>query len=85
MLPYIISLGIGIGVGAIYGLTGVKSPAPPIIALVGLLGILGGEGAISYLRGHSNVVATILHRKSFATDESATISLPGITNNRSGG
>jgi XapX domain-containing protein len=30
-------------VGLIYGLLHVRSPAPPVIALVGLLGILLGE------------------------------------------
>ncbi len=29
--------------GVIYALLGVRSPAPPIVALVGLLGILVGE------------------------------------------
>jgi XapX domain-containing protein len=43
MKPYLISLIAGIAVGLIYGLSGVKSPAPPIVALVGLLGMLGGE------------------------------------------
>lgn len=74
MLPYLISLCIGIGVGAIYGVTGVKSPAPPIIALVGLLGILAGEGGVSYLRGHADVLASILHKKSFATDMRPSVS-----------
>ena len=43
MKPYVISLAAGLLVGAIYGLLNVRSPAPPIIALVGLLGILVGE------------------------------------------
>ena len=43
MKPYIVSLALGILVGVIYALFGVRSPAPPIIALVGLLGILVGE------------------------------------------
>jgi len=34
---------VGLGVGAIYGLIRVKSPAPPIVALLGLLGIVIGE------------------------------------------
>lgn len=34
---------VGLGVGAIYGLIRVKSPAPPIIALLGLLGMVVGE------------------------------------------
>jgi len=43
MKPYVISLAAGLLVGIIYGLLDVRSPAPPIIALVGLLGILVGE------------------------------------------
>ncbi len=43
MKAYVVSLGIGILVGVIYALFQVRSPAPPVIALVGLLGILIGE------------------------------------------
>lgn len=43
MKIYLISLGAGLLVGAIYSLLGVRSPAPPVIALVGLAGILVGE------------------------------------------
>ncbi|MDB5651746.1 MAG: hypothetical protein JWL62_3266 [Hyphomicrobiales bacterium] len=43
MKAYVISLAAGLLVGVIYGLLNVRSPAPPIIALVGLLGILIGE------------------------------------------
>lgn len=43
MKPYILSLAVGLLVGVIYALLGVRSPAPPVIALVGLLGILVGE------------------------------------------
>jgi XapX domain-containing protein len=43
MRIYLISLGVGLLVGLIYGLLHVRSPAPPVIALVGLLGILLGE------------------------------------------
>jgi XapX domain-containing protein len=38
-----LSFVVGLGVGVIYGLIRVKSPAPPIIALVGLLGMVLGE------------------------------------------
>ena len=34
---------VGLGVGVLYGLIRVKSPAPPIIALLGLLGMVLGE------------------------------------------
>jgi len=43
MKPYLLSLGAGLLVGIVYSLLGVRSPAPPIIALVGLAGILLGE------------------------------------------
>ena len=39
----LISFAVGVGVGAVYGLIRVKSPAPPIIALLGLLGMVLGE------------------------------------------
>ena len=40
---YIISLAVGLLVGLIYGVLQVRSPAPPAIALIGLLGMLLGE------------------------------------------
>jgi len=43
MKPYLVSLAVGLLVGIIYSLFQVRSPAPPVIALVGLLGILVGE------------------------------------------
>lgn len=43
MKPYVVSLAVGLLVGVIYALFQVRSPAPPVIALVGLLGILIGE------------------------------------------
>jgi len=43
MKPYLLSFGAGLLVGLVYSLLGVRSPAPPIIALVGLTGILLGE------------------------------------------
>ena len=66
LTPYILSLAAGIGVGVLYGLLTVRSPAPPIIALLGLLGMLGGEAAVQWLRGHSDAVAHALHLKSFS-------------------
>jgi XapX domain-containing protein len=46
MKIYLVSLGAGVLVGVIYSLLNVRSPAPPLIALVGLLGILFGEQII---------------------------------------
>jgi XapX domain-containing protein len=50
MKIYILSLGAGLLVGIIYSLLNVRSPAPPVIALVGLLGILVGEQLIPFAR-----------------------------------
>ena len=66
--PYLLSLVVGIGVGVIYGLVSVRSPAPPIIALLGLLGMLAGEAAVQWIRGHAEPVAKALHLKSFAIE-----------------
>ena len=46
MKVYLLSLGAGLLVGVVYSLLNVRSPAPPVIALVGLLGILVGEQII---------------------------------------
>lgn len=43
MRAYLVSLGAGLLVGVVYSLLNVRSPAPPLVALVGLLGILIGE------------------------------------------
>jgi len=46
MKMYVLSLGAGLLVGVIYSFLNVRSPAPPLVALVGLLGILIGEQAL---------------------------------------
>ena len=46
MKIYLLSLGAGVLVGVIYSVLNVRSPAPPLVALVGLLGILVGEQII---------------------------------------
>jgi XapX domain-containing protein len=43
MKVYLASLGAGLLVGVVYSLINVRSPAPPVVALIGLLGILAGE------------------------------------------
>lgn len=50
MKVYLLSLGAGLLVGVIYSLLNVRSPAPPVIALVGLLGILIGEQSVPLAR-----------------------------------
>ena len=44
---YVVSLLAGTLAGALYGLLGVRSPAPPVVALVGLLGLLVGEQIVT--------------------------------------
>ncbi|SEH72619.1 XapX domain-containing protein [Rheinheimera pacifica] len=46
MKLYLLSLGVGLLVGIIYSLLQVRSPAPPVIALLGLLGMLIGEQVV---------------------------------------
>lgn len=50
MKMYIVSIAVGLLVGCIYGFLNVRSPAPPVIALVGLLGMLLGEQLPPLLR-----------------------------------
>jgi XapX domain-containing protein len=49
MKELLISFVIGTVVGILYGVIKVKSPAPPIIALVGLLGMVIGEQGGAWL------------------------------------
>ncbi|WP_431823000.1 DUF1427 family protein [Burkholderia sp. F1] len=49
-MAYLISLGAGLVVGLLYSLARVQSPAPPLIALMGLLGIVLGEHAIPFVQ-----------------------------------
>ncbi|MFM2043054.1 MAG: hypothetical protein RLY86_1630 [Pseudomonadota bacterium] len=46
MKIYLVSLGAGVLVGIIYALMNVRSPAPPVVALLGLLGMLVGEQVV---------------------------------------
>ena len=50
MRVYLLSLGAGLLVGIVYSLLNVRSPAPPVVALIGLLGILVGEQVIPMAR-----------------------------------
>jgi len=47
---YSVSLAVGILAGLIYAVLDVNSPAPPIIALVGLLGMQIGEHLIPLVK-----------------------------------
>jgi XapX domain-containing protein len=46
MKPYLLSLAVGLLIGTIYSLLGMRSPAPPLVALVRLLVLLLGEQAL---------------------------------------
>jgi XapX domain-containing protein len=46
MTGYLMSLFMGLAVGAAYGLVQVRSPAPPMIALIGLFGMVLGQQAV---------------------------------------
>lgn len=50
MKLYLLSLGAGLLVGIIYALMQVRSPAPPAIALLGLLGMLIGEQIVPVVK-----------------------------------
>ncbi|WP_426419650.1 XapX domain-containing protein [Bradyrhizobium genosp. A] len=61
MKIYVLSLCAGLLVGVMYSLLNVRSPAPPLVALVGLLGILAGEQIVPIAKqivaGHGLVAA----------------------------
>jgi XapX domain-containing protein len=56
MKVYLVSFGAGLLVGVVYSLLNVRSPAPPVVALIGLLGILLGEQIIPM--GHQMIAGT---------------------------
>lgn len=57
MKGMLISFGVGAFVGLLYGVIKVKSPAPPIIALLGLLGMVIGEQVGSWVHTRNANVA----------------------------
>ena len=66
---YAISLAVGLLVGGIYALLNTRSPAPPVIALLGLLGMLVGEYLASWAKQRitlAQAVEECLHKKDFA-------------------
>lgn len=50
MKMYLLSLVVGVFVGILYYLLDVKSPAPPLVALLGLLGMVIGEQFIPAIK-----------------------------------
>lgn len=49
-MVFVTSLVVGVAVGGLYALLGVRSPAPPAVALLGLLGMVVGEYVVSQIR-----------------------------------
>jgi XapX domain-containing protein len=62
----LLSFVVGLGVGILYGLIRVKSPAPPIVALLGLLGMVLGEQ-----------LGTWVHTRNLNVGEAASTCLVG--------
>ncbi|MDN0085264.1 DUF1427 family protein [Crenobacter sp. SG2305] len=52
MLNYLVSLTVGFGVGLLYALLNVRSPAPPLVALLGLLGMVLGERVLPLIKAY---------------------------------
>ncbi len=50
MKLYLVSLATGVLVGVVYAVLNVRSPAPPVVALIGLLGMLIGEQVVPIAR-----------------------------------
>ncbi len=50
MRTALLSLLMGTLVGAAYGVCNVRSPAPPVVALLGLLGMVLGEQACTIVK-----------------------------------
>jgi XapX domain-containing protein len=50
MKLYVISFAAGLLIGSIYSAMGVRSPAPPLVALLGLLGMLVGAQIVPFGR-----------------------------------
>ncbi|MFD7709565.1 DUF1427 family protein [Streptomyces sp. NPDC059785] len=48
-MPYVKALAVGVVVGVLYVAVRVKSPAPPPVALFGLLGMLLGQAVLEAL------------------------------------
>lgn len=54
-----VSLGAGLLMGVVYWALGITSPAPPLIGLTGLLGIVLGERAVTW--GRDRITASRQH------------------------
>ena len=67
MKAMIISFAAGLLVGVIYAFLRVKSPAPPLVALTGLLGIVWGEQIVERFLAQKAADAQISSTRSVAS------------------
>lgn len=72
----LISLSAGILIGLLYGLLKVRSPAPPALALVGLLGMLAGESLMGQVLQPEQTANTRLCQTPPGTAASSTVTCP---------
>lgn len=81
MSPLFISLGAGVFIGLLYAILKVRSPAPPAVALVGLLGmVIGGQVAAQFVQKEVKSTAQTL-----SSDTSAELPLTRPLPLRAGG
>jgi XapX domain-containing protein len=66
--PFVLSLAVGLLIGVLYAALHVASPAPPPIALVGLLGMVVGERAVQSLRAIVRSRRTPSRKENAASD-----------------
>lgn len=69
---YLIALGAGMLVGILYALMHVRSPAPPVVALLGLLGMLIGEQLVP-------IASRVLHGEPLSISWFRSECVPKIT------
>ncbi|SOE95712.1 XapX domain-containing protein [Burkholderia sp. D7] len=83
-MGYIISLGVGFGVGLLYWFLKVQSPAPPLIALAGLLGMVLGEHAIPVVKAQFFAQTTTVQVAGPVTDAAAQKTVTADTTKQGG-
>lgn len=63
MKLYMISLAVGVLAGLLYGVLSVRSPAPPVAALIGLFGMLIGEQLVPMAKQYFSPPSVELQQK----------------------
>ena len=82
MKVMLISFVVGAGVGLIYGLIRVKSPAPPIVALLGLLGMVLGEQAADWFYAKRAAHAAVATARSISGQRGLASCSPDFSNQK---